>query len=90
MRQYAGAAVHLGVIGRDEPDGADAMEELFAPLELIDVRWRRPGVLCMHVAWIVHVAAEAGMGFKPASIRQIHRARRDVVNRGAAGIDVGG
>src|SRR5215467_14769418 len=89
MRQYAVAAVHLGAIARNKPDGANAMEERLTQLELIDVWRRRPGASRIHVAWIVHVVAEAGMCFQPPSVRQIHRPSRDVVNGGMAGIDVG-
>src|SRR5882672_321066 len=84
MRQYAVAAVHLGAVARNKPDGANAVEERLTQLELIDVRRRRPGAPRVHEAWIVHVVAEAGMCFQPPSVRQIHRPSRDVVNRGTA------
>src|SRR6185503_10071808 len=90
MRQYAVAAIHLGAVARNEPDGANTVEEVLAQPEVINVWWSRPGGPQMHGARIVHVAAQAGMGLKPASVWQIHGARCDVVNRGAAGIDIGG
>src|SRR6516162_10875445 len=87
MRQYASAAVHLGVFGGNESDSANAMEEGLAHLELINVRRRRSGHPRVHVAWIVHVVAQARMRFQPPPVWQIHRASRDVVNRGAADVD---
>src|SRR5262245_65520133 len=36
------------------------------------------------MAWIVHEVAKAGMGFQPATIRQVHSTSRDVVDRCAA------
>jgi hypothetical protein len=42
------------------------MEDFLTHGELVDVRRRRPARLRVHVADVVHVGAEAGMGFEPA------------------------
>ena len=38
----------------------------------------------MHVARIVHGLAKAGMCLKPAAGRQVHRMRRNIIDRDAA------
>src|SRR5262249_39903956 len=60
------------------------MKQLLAQRERVDVRRRWPPHPHVHMARIVHEVAKAGMGFQPATIRQVHSTRRDVVDRCAA------
>src|SRR5262249_37341717 len=60
------------------------MKQSLAQSEIIDVRRRCPLHPHVHMAGIVHEIAEAGMGFQPEAIRQVHSTCRDIVDRCAA------
>src|SRR5258708_8372427 len=80
----AGATIHPAAIDGVEADGANAVKHSLAQSEVVEIRRRCPVHPHVHVARIVHEAAEAGMGLEAAAPRQVHGTRRDVVDRGAA------
>src|SRR5262249_11459894 len=80
----AGATVHFAVVNGVETNGLNSMKQLLAQRERVDVRRRWPPHPHVHMARIVHEVAKAGMGLQPATIRQGHSTRRDVVDRCAA------
>src|SRR5262249_21219611 len=80
----AGTAVHPAAVDRVEADGANAMKHSLAQSESVEI-WRRcPMHPHVHLARIIHEAAEPGMGLEAAAVRQVHGTRGDVVDRGAA------
>src|SRR5246127_4088610 len=84
MGKDAGATVHPAVVNGVEADGLNSMKQFLAQSEIIDVRRRCPPHPQVHMARIVHEVAKARMGLQPAAVRQVHSARRDVVDRSAA------
>src|SRR5262249_23190953 len=79
-----GTAVHPAVVDRVEADRAHAVKHPLAQREIVEIRRRRPMHPDVHVAWIVHEASKAGVGLEAAATRQVHGARRDVIDRDAA------
>src|SRR5437763_13578669 len=81
MCKHSVTTKHLGFIERDEPDGTDAVEWLIPERKGIDVRRRRASVLQADISWVIQAAAQARMRFQLIAVWQVHRMRRDVVNR---------
>src|SRR6516165_8354008 len=81
MCQYPGATEHVAVADRRKTNRANAMKELLAHRQHIDVRGRRSSSLGAYVANIVHVAAKAGMRFQPPSVGQVDHPRANIIDR---------
>ena len=84
MRKDPVAAEHVAFADRKETNGAGSVERLLAQGKLIDVRRRRAAMLEADGAWIVPVAAEAGMRLQPVPVRQVDGAGRNIIDRGTA------
>src|SRR6266480_8038859 len=65
MRKHAITAKHLALVERNEPDGANSVEQLLPQHQPMHIRRRRPSILHTDGAWIIQVATETGVRFQP-------------------------
>src|SRR4029079_2068909 len=73
VREDALAAEHVAVTGRDQANGANAVEQVLTQCQPIGIGRSWAFALDVNIAWIVHVTAKTGMCFEPAAVGQIHR-----------------
>src|SRR5262245_51022384 len=83
MSKDAVAPVHSAVVDRIEANGANPVKQSLAHREMVQTRRRWSAHPQMHVARIVHEAAESGVRLQPAAAWQVNGTRRDIVDRSA-------
>ena len=68
MREDAIAAEHVAAADRDQSNGLNPVEQILPHYESIGIRRSCAFTLDVDIARIVHVTAETGMRFEPASV----------------------
>ena len=74
--------MHFVFAHRGHAQRGDTVKQFFARFQVVDVRRRRPDHAPVDIGRIVHQAAQPRMGLQLDAVGQVHRACRDIIDRG--------